>query len=250
VMSNLGSAYQSADRLAEALPLFEHVLEFSKAKLGPEHPETLNSMNNLANAYHSAGHFGQALQLYEQKWKLMTDRFGPDHQATLSAIGFLARAHLSAKDTEKALPLYDQFVNSHRKQSQPDDPRFAQLLAGACPDLLQFRQYAAAETYLRECLLIQEKKLPGDWLLFNTKSMLGAALAGQKKFPEAEPLLVQGYDGLKECESKIPPQGKARLTEALQRLVDLYTAWDKPDEAAKWKQQLEDHQAAAANPAK
>ena len=47
-------------------------------------------------------------------------------------------------------------------------------------ELLQHRQYPASETYLRECLTIREKKLPDDWVLFNTKSMLGGALAGQK----------------------------------------------------------------------
>ena len=104
--------------------------------------------------------------------------------------------------------------------------------------LFQHRQYPAAETYLRECLTIREKKLPDDWVLFNTKSMLGGALAGQKKFQEAEPLLVEGYSGMKDREAKIPPAAKTRLPEAIRRLVDLYTAWDKPDEAAKWRKEL------------
>lgn len=64
--------------------------------------------------------------------------------------------------------------------------------------------------------------------------------AGQKKFPQAEPLLVAGYQGMKEREAKLPPFGKTRLNEAIQRLVDLYTAWDKPEEAAKWKAMLEE----------
>jgi hypothetical protein len=89
---------------------------------------------------------------------------------------------------------------------------------------------------LRECLTIREKKLPdpGAPGLFNTKSMLGGALAGQKKFPEGEPLLVEGYSGMKDREAKIPPAAKTRLAEAIRRLVDLYTAWDRPEEAAKW----------------
>ena len=33
--------------------------------------------------------------------------------------------------------------------------------------------------------------------------------------------------------------GKARLTEALERLVQLYDAWGKNDEAAKWRQEWE-----------
>jgi hypothetical protein len=39
--------------------------------------------------------------------------------------------------------------------------------------------------------------------------------------------------------ASIPPAAQPRLAEALRRLVDLYTAWDKPDEAAKWQAELE-----------
>ena len=63
-------AYQSAGQLAEALPLFEQTLELMKAKLGPEHPSTLASMNNLALAYQSAGRLAEALPLHEQTLKL------------------------------------------------------------------------------------------------------------------------------------------------------------------------------------
>ena len=44
------------------------------------------------------------------------------------------------------------------------------------------------------------------WTTFNTKSLLGASLLGQKKYAEAEPLLVAGYSGLKQREAKIPEQ--------------------------------------------
>ena len=48
---------------------------------------------------------------------------------------------------------------------------------------------------------------------------------------------------MKEREAKIPPAAKTRLPEAIRRLVDLYTAWDKPEEAAKWRAILEETKA-------
>jgi hypothetical protein len=50
--------------------------------------------------------------------------------------------------------------------------------------------------------------------------------------------LIQGYQGLKERVSQIPQEAQIRLTEALRRLVQLYEAWGKPDQAAQWRQQL------------
>jgi len=92
----------------------------------------------------------------------------------------------------------------------------------------------------RECLLLREIQIPDDWRTFNTRSMLGGSLLGQKKYADAEPLLLSGYEGMKQREDKIPPDGKPRLKEALQRLVQFYEATSQPDKAAEWKQKLAD----------
>jgi hypothetical protein len=60
-------------------------------------------------------------------------------------------------------------------------------------------------------------------------------LLGQKNYAAAEPLLVQGYAGLKQRQDQIPSQNKARLTEALERLVHLYDGWGKKDQADEWR---------------
>jgi hypothetical protein len=50
---------------------------------------------------------------------------------------------------------------------------------------------------------------------------------------------------MKQREDKIPTQYRSRLAEALERLVQLYDAWNKPDEAAKWRKAFEAHKKAA-----
>jgi hypothetical protein len=92
---------------------------------------------------------------------------------------------------------------------------------------------------LRECLALREMKAPDEWTTFNTKSMLGGALLGQKKYADAEPLLLAGHEGMKAQEAKIPPQGQVRIPEAIERLVQLYEATGKTEEAARWQNELE-----------
>jgi hypothetical protein len=103
--------------------------------------------------------------------------------------------------------------------------------------LLQRQKWTDAEPVLRDCLAGRQKQIPDSWLTFNTQSLLGGALLGQKKYAEAEPLLVKGYEGLKTREKTIPKQGggELRIPEALDRLIELYTAINKPDEAKKWQ---------------
>jgi hypothetical protein len=75
-------------------------------------------------------------------------------------------------------------------------------------------------------------------------SLIGGALLGQKMYADAEPLLLKGYEGMK-ARAKTPGADAARLAmqqripEALDRLIELYTATDKPDEAARWKKERE-----------
>ena len=103
---------------------------------------------------------------------------------------------------------------------------------------MEQKQWARAEPLLRECLTIRAKKAPDDWLTFGSQSQLGGALLGQKKYAEAQPLLLAGYEGMKERHAEIPPQAKARLPEAVERLVQLYEELGQKDEVAKWQKEL------------
>jgi hypothetical protein len=69
-------------------------------------------------------------------------------------------------------------------------------------------------------------------------SLLGGALLGQGRHAEAGPLIVQGYEGMKARESRIPAFGKFLLHEGAERVVRLYEAWGKPEEATAWKAKL------------
>jgi hypothetical protein len=65
--------------------------------------------------------------------------------------------------------------------------------------------------------------------------MLGGALLGLKKYDEAEPLLLKGYEGMKQRAKSIPYVSATRIPEAIDRLIQLYTETDRPEEASKWK---------------
>ncbi|MEX0713951.1 MAG: tetratricopeptide repeat protein [Pirellulales bacterium] len=242
--NNLALAYESVGRPTEALELYERTLELRKAKLGGEHPDTLVSMNNLAAAYRAGGRLAEALQLFERTLELREAKLGPEHRHTLSSVANLAEALLADGQPEKALPLIARFVAGQRRQVSPGDPALAGVLESVSLVLLQHAQYQAAEAYLRECLAIREKNEADGWTTFNTRSLLGGSLLGQRDYAEAESLLLAGYEGLNQREAEIAPESKRRLTEALERLVQLYDTWEKKAEADKWRTTLDEHKAA------
>jgi hypothetical protein len=145
-------------------------------------------------------------------------------------------AHVKAgRPTETVKRLVSRMLVDAREHLPKDSPQLAGDLASLGLALLQVKAFPDAEPLLRECLAIRAKVQPDAWTTFSTHSLLGGALLGQKKYADAEPLLLAGYEGMKQREKAIPPQGRIRLPEALDRLVELYTATDKPEEAAKWR---------------
>jgi hypothetical protein len=131
--------------------------------------------------------------------------------------------------------LYNNYFEGLR---QAKDSRLADRLAARASELLEEQRFPDAEPLARECLALREKKAPDDWATYNTRSILGGCLLGQKKYVEAEPLLLAGYEGMKMREDKIPASGRPRLKETIQRLVRLYEATDRPNQVAQWKTEL------------
>jgi len=92
-----------------------------------------------------------------------------------------------------------------------------------------------AEPLLREALALLEPRVPRQSNPMATiLGNLGDCLAAQARYAEAEPLLNESYTILKAVHLPQSPM----LDEARQRLVSLYEAWGKPQEAARYRSQL------------
>ena len=89
-----------------------------------------------------------------------------------------------------------------------------------------------AEKALREAVKIREANLPKEhFLTALAKSALGECLTTQKRFEEAEPLLLESYENLKNSQGSDNPRTKtARL-----RVIKFYESSDKPDLAGKFR---------------
>jgi serine/threonine protein kinase len=239
-LNNLATGYWQDRQLDRSIPLFEKTLELRKAKLGPNHRLTLTTQANLGINYRDARRLDEAAALLEDA--LERARKHPDSVPASSVAWIppeLVETYERAGQFPRAEPWRRDFLEQARKQFGADDLRTAGQTALLGHNLLRQKKYADAEPLLRDCLKVREAKQKEAWTTFGTRSMLGDALLGQQKYAEAEPLLLEGYEGMKEREKSIPPQGKARLTEALERLVQLYDAWGKKDRADEWRAKLE-----------
>ena len=83
-MDNLATSYAAAGQNDRALKLIEETLALRKAKLGPDHPDTLRSMNNLAISYPPPARTTGRSKLREETLALWKAKLGPDHPDTLT----------------------------------------------------------------------------------------------------------------------------------------------------------------------
>jgi tetratricopeptide (TPR) repeat protein len=188
-MHNLAVAYQRAGQLAEALPLYRETLARRKEKLGPDHPDTLNTVKSLAAAYQRAGQLDRSLPLREEVLSRTRKRLGPNHSETLMAQASLAGIYRDSGRLDKALPLLEDALQHADSSSQLLAPQLASLRAALADTCTQAGQPARAEKLYRQLLMQaqqQDKSSPQTAALL---AVLGFNLLQQKKYTDAEPVL-------------------------------------------------------------
>jgi tetratricopeptide (TPR) repeat protein len=176
--------------------------------------------------------------LFEQTLSARAAKLGADHPSTLTTQYDLASVYQARGDSPRAEAMLRDVLAARRKRLGGAHPEVGHTLAALGPSVLKQGRWSEAEAMLREGLAILKAKRPDEWSRFDTQVWLGACLLAQQKYAEAEPLLLAGYEGLKQREARIPMSSRNRLAEAGAQLVQLYQAWDKPEQARQWRQRL------------
>jgi TolA-binding protein len=142
---------------------------------------------------------------------------------------------MNAGESAKLVNLLEQRLPEARKTLPKDSLELANSLFQLGWGLMEQGRWSEAEPLLREGLTVRETTQPDAWTTFKARSYLGRSLLGQKRYADAEPLLLSGYEGMKQREKTIPPEGITKIPEAVDRLIELYTVTNKPDEVKKWQ---------------
>ncbi len=268
-LNDLGMLLQERGGCAEAEELFLEALEMQRKLLGDENRHVAHTLNNLSRLYLQTGNAIAAEARLKELLAICHKVFGADHQYTVSTGSSLGELLCLKGDYDAAEAVYRGAVDSTRRslgERQPptDEAPLARALMNLGRFLITQGKHTEAEPVLQECLAIRERALPPDspdyWLVANTRSMLGGAIAGQStallasdasapiaKLAEAEPLLLGSGRWLIENAERIPEHVRAdRLREAMERIVETYETWDsiapgsgKAEQAAAWRAELE-----------
>lgn len=221
---------------AEAL--LQRAITIREKQLGPDEPELAGDLLYLFELYVEQGEYTLASDTGLRVLRIREQSFGkkdPSVAKILTELAGLAHERGEFEEAEKrcirALRIYKS------KLFFQDQVGIAavQVIRGWIH--LAKREPEKAEPLLRESLAARRKSLPkDDWRIANTESLLGGCLSALGRFEEAEPLLLNSYPRIR---SDVGIRRKRGL-ETLERLVRLYEAWGKPDQAAEYRSRLAD----------
>ncbi len=128
-----------------------------------------------------------------------------------------------------------QALAGRRHIRGPEDPDTITSVGDLALAYVSEGKFTESEPLAREAMQTSRKKQPDDWQGFRAETLLGESLAGQKKYAEAEPLLLEGYQGMLARKDRIEVPYWDNLDRARGWIVQLYQAWAKPEKAAEWK---------------
>jgi hypothetical protein len=253
-MWGLGTTYAySGGRPDKAEPLLTSVLKAQQDVLDNKHLELLTTRTVLASVLLQLKRLREAEWEAKQAFEGRRDQLGESNPFTFIPQSILIQVYFAQGRREDAAPLVQNLLANVQGYGEKM-PGFALASIGFVGEtLLREGDFVEAESFLRVYLDLAAKQPSDGGFRFPAESALGACLLEQKSYKEAERLLLSGYNGLLKSEDKSPAAitrqrasgRQSDLTEALERLVQLYEEWDKPNEAAKWRKKLEAAKAAA-----
>jgi tetratricopeptide (TPR) repeat protein len=231
--NNLAFSLMRNGEFSEAIPLFREAVEARKAA-GLE-MEIATVCGNLGYCYYMVGQLEEADRVLRESLERATTRLGADHQGTDRLRWRQIPVWIDQGHVERALELGHQALGVRRRLYPAGHPLIAAALIEIGRGLVVQKRFDAAEAALSESVSSfagsrpQFPHYPG-W----SECWYGASLAGQGRYAAAETHLLAAEKGLREARTT-PPRFHQQ---ALEQLVELYEAWGKPDEAARWRQKL------------
>jgi len=239
-LNNLGDILRDEGKFPEAETVQREAVGLLKKTLGDENQLVATLIDVLGNILRDEGKLAEAATCQREALAIRKKALASDSPDIAQSLNDLASVLREQGHLEEAEPLYREALEMRRKLLGNEHPDTIDSFTGLSGLLQKRGKFADAGELMRLCLSVCEKRLPDDWRTFQARAQLGAILLAQKKYADAEPLLVGGYDGLKQREERIPACNKRCLKETVQHAIELYEATSRPDKAADWKKRLDE----------
>ncbi len=236
ILINLGAVRYDLGHYSEAERYDRQALDIVQAWYGKDNSDTATDLTILARALVSQNRFDEALALLQQSLDIKEREFGKVHPSVASTLNELGSVALK-EGKYAAAELYFKRMAEIYREIYPDGHYLTGIALSNLASVYTAReQWSRAEPLYREAIRIySEKQGPTHNNVGIARIKLGRTLLRQRRYSEAEAESRAGYDILiKQMDPKV-----SWLVNARKDLVEEYDALKKPDEAAKFRAEID-----------
>ncbi|MBX3373701.1 MAG: serine/threonine protein kinase [Phycisphaeraceae bacterium] len=233
-LNNLGVIVQDLGRLAESEMIAKEVLDIRLALLPETDVLIPLSLNNLGRAQELLGRQDEAGASFLRAIELH-QRHGIDHPYFATAMNNLGIIRTRQQRFEEGLALFEASLEMRRRVYGESHSEIANSLSNLASLHLSAGRAPDAEPLTDQALSMAQRIHPsGHWYVAVLQYLRGQCLVRLGRFEEAERL---------ECEALAYLQTAFgdrhhRTRRAMRELIDLYTAWNRPEQAAVYEAML------------
>jgi tetratricopeptide (TPR) repeat protein/tRNA A-37 threonylcarbamoyl transferase component Bud32 len=231
----LGMVYEAQGDLGRAEAMCRESIE--RHRRLPSRQTLAGTLSLLSNIKSERGDYAEAEPLLREALDLDRKFAGASHPKVAARLDDLASLLLLRGDYAGAEAAVKGALEIQQRALPEGHVDFARSWATLGEILTREGQTSRAEIYLRRALELRTRtrsqNLGEGYELALTQSALGECLSAQRRYAEAEPLLVESHATL---DSRFGARDPRTVT-ALRRLSGLYEAWGKPDRAAQFRAQ-------------
>ena len=230
-LNGLAIVLNERGRTQEALAMHREALAIRRSLFDDDNRRVLQSRNSIAVVLFNVGDYAGA----EAMWRdvLAAERRRGGQRPTFAiALDNLANALLEQRKFREAEPLEREALEMRRQVYGAEDHHvaYSQVTLGSI--LASTGRSQEAEATLREAIACLRRVFPkGHYATSQALSLLGGCLLDQARYAEAEPPLLEADADLR---SRRGVEEKERRA-VRERLVRLYQAWGKPQQAARFQ---------------
>ncbi|GDY19395.1 hypothetical protein LBMAG56_07400 [Verrucomicrobiota bacterium] len=189
----LATLLKNLGRLAEAEPLVRHNLTICERVLGPDHVNTLSSLNRLAYLLTDRGDVSGAEALYRRALEGYERVLGPEHPDTLICVNNLAVMLESKGDLAAAETLFQRALKAYEREPVKERADTLITINNLASFLCAKGDLTSAEPLFRKVLAARERVLgPEHPDTLESINNLAGLLRAKGDMAGAEPLFRRG----------------------------------------------------------
>ncbi|MEP6691602.1 MAG: serine/threonine-protein kinase [Gemmatimonadaceae bacterium] len=229
-MAMLGWTLSKQEKYDEAEPLLTDVLARRRARYGDNHWSVGDSYEKLAGIAFGRGQLVRGESLSRAGLAVRRTLYGARAPQVASQLLNIAFFREQQNDTSGAIPLVRESLSISQETRPATDLNVITAQRLLAVDLCATGAAAEGDSVIRAAIAHS----PADStqaMTHRLRSTLGFCLTRQRRFAEAETLLLQAESGLLALRPTTAKQSAVVIT----WLVNLYERWGKAAEAAEWR---------------